>query len=152
MLLWHRVQGWPDVHVFYELLLQLSFDSNILVSRYKRKREQLVVRTAVARLPTDFGRFQAYSYVSKIDGIEHTAIVKGDIGDGLNVLVRVHSECLTGDIFASRRCDCGNQVRFLHGDRKPQTGTSDSMAVDIVQAANVATHIPLTLLAGGLSI
>lgn len=79
--------------------------------RYKRKREQLVVRTAVARLPTEFGRFQAYAYRSKIDGIEHTAIVKGDIGDGLNVLVRVHSECLTGDIFASRRCDCGNQVR-----------------------------------------
>ncbi|GAQ86506.1 Bifunctional GTP cyclohydrolase II/3,4-dihydroxy-2butanone-4-phosphate synthase [Klebsormidium nitens] len=80
--------------------------------RYKRKREQLVVRTAVARLPTEFGRFQAYAYRSKIDGIEHTAIVKGDIGDGLNVLVRVHSECLTGDIFASRRCDCGNQLHL----------------------------------------
>lgn len=78
--------------------------------RYKRKREKLVERTAVARLPTKWGTFTAYSYKSKLDGMEHIAMVKGEIGDGLDVLVRVHSECLTGDIFSSARCDCGIQL------------------------------------------
>ncbi|XP_057839188.2 bifunctional riboflavin biosynthesis protein RIBA 1, chloroplastic [Cryptomeria japonica] len=78
--------------------------------RYKRKRDKLVERSAIARLPTMWGPFQVYCYRSKLDGIEHVAMVKGDIGDGLDVLVRVHSECLTGDIFGSARCDCGNQL------------------------------------------
>ncbi|KAI4334484.1 hypothetical protein L6164_019170 [Bauhinia variegata] len=78
--------------------------------RYRRKREKLVERTSVSRLPIKWGLFQAYCYRSKLDGTEHVAIVKGDIGDGLDVLVRVHSECLTGDIFGSARCDCGNQL------------------------------------------
>ena len=78
--------------------------------RYRRKREKLVERSAVARLPTMWGPFQAYCYRSQLDGIEHVAMVKGNIGDGLDVLVRVHSECLTGDIFGSARCDCGNQL------------------------------------------
>ncbi|KAL2508484.1 Monofunctional riboflavin biosynthesis protein RIBA 3 [Forsythia ovata] len=78
--------------------------------RYRRKRENLVERTAISRLPTKWGSFQAYCYRSKLDGMEHIAIVKGDIGNGQDVLVRVHSECLTGDIFGSRRCDCGNQL------------------------------------------
>ncbi|KAJ7543858.1 hypothetical protein O6H91_09G056100 [Diphasiastrum complanatum] len=78
--------------------------------RYRSKREKLVKRTAVARLPTRWGTFKAYSYKSKLDNIEHIAMVKGDIGDGHDVLVRVHSECLTGDIFGSCRCDCGNQL------------------------------------------
>lgn len=78
--------------------------------RYRRKREKLVERSAIARLPTMWGPFQAYCYRSKLDGIEHVAMVKGNIGDGLDVLVRVHSECLTGDIFGSARCDCGNQL------------------------------------------
>ena len=78
--------------------------------RYRRAREAQVERTAVARLPTEFGAFQAYSYRSQLDGIEHVAMVMGDIGDGANVLTRVHSECLTGDIFASARCDCGPQL------------------------------------------
>ncbi|GLJ28292.1 hypothetical protein SUGI_0556060 [Cryptomeria japonica] len=78
--------------------------------RYKRKREKLVERSAIARLPTMWGPFQVYCYRSKLDGIEHVAMVKGNIGDGLDVLVRVHSECLTGDIFGSARCDCGNQL------------------------------------------
>eukprot|EP00898_Chlorokybus_atmophyticus_P008290 jgi/Chlat1/8462/Chrsp80S07869 len=80
--------------------------------RYRRKRELLVQRTSKARLPTTFGVFQIYSYTSRLDGIEHVAMVCGDIGDGLNVLVRVHSECLTGDIFASLRCDCGPQLHM----------------------------------------
>ncbi|XP_057473424.1 monofunctional riboflavin biosynthesis protein RIBA 3, chloroplastic-like isoform X1 [Actinidia eriantha] len=78
--------------------------------RYRRKREKLVERTAVSRLPTKWGLFQAYGYRSKLDGTEHVAIVKGNIGHGQDVLVRVHSECLTGDVFASARCDCGNQL------------------------------------------
>ncbi|KAK9123549.1 hypothetical protein Sjap_013151 [Stephania japonica] len=80
------------------------------IIRYRRKREKVVERTAVSRLPTKWGLFMAYSYKSKLDGTEHVALAKGNIGDGQDVLVRVHSECLTGDIFGSARCDCGNQL------------------------------------------
>ncbi|KAK8952105.1 hypothetical protein KSP39_PZI004078 [Platanthera zijinensis] len=78
--------------------------------RYRRKREKLVEKVAVSRLPTKWGLFQVYCYRSKLDGTEHIAVVKGSIGDGQNVLVRVHSECLTGDILGSARCDCGSQL------------------------------------------
>ncbi|RWR79896.1 putative bifunctional riboflavin biosynthesis protein RIBA 1, chloroplastic isoform X1 [Cinnamomum micranthum f. kanehirae] len=78
--------------------------------RYRRKRDKLVERSAHAPIPTTWGPFQAYCYRSQLDGIEHIAMVKGQIGDGQDVLVRVHSECLTGDIFGSARCDCGNQL------------------------------------------
>ena len=82
--------------------------SDLIVHR--RVRESIVERTALARLPTRWGDFRAVSYRSKLDGIEHVAMVCGDVGDGEDVLVRVHSECITGDIFASRRCDCGPQL------------------------------------------
>jgi 3,4-dihydroxy 2-butanone 4-phosphate synthase/GTP cyclohydrolase II len=78
--------------------------------RYRRASESIVRRTAVARVPTQWGDFSCYSYTSLIDGIEHVAMVHGEIVEGENVLVRVHSECLTGDIFQSRRCDCGPQL------------------------------------------
>lgn len=78
--------------------------------RYRRKRDKLVDRSAGARIPTMWGPFTAYCYRSILDGIEHIAMVKGEIGDGQDILVRVHSECLTGDIFGSARCDCGNQL------------------------------------------
>ncbi|KAL7153728.1 hypothetical protein ABFS83_04G187900 [Erythranthe nasuta] len=78
--------------------------------RYRRKREKLVERSAISSMPTKWGLFQAHCYRSKLDGTEHIAIVKGEIGNGQDVLVRVHSECLTGDIFGSRRCDCGSQL------------------------------------------
>ncbi|KAH1051763.1 Bifunctional riboflavin biosynthesis protein RIBA 1, chloroplastic [Glycine soja] len=78
--------------------------------RYRRKRDKLVDRSSAAQIPTMWGPFTAYCYRSLLDGIEHIAMVKGDIGDGQDVLVRVHSECLTGDIFGSARCDCGNQL------------------------------------------
>ncbi|XP_044978316.1 probable monofunctional riboflavin biosynthesis protein RIBA 3, chloroplastic isoform X1 [Hordeum vulgare subsp. vulgare] len=78
--------------------------------RYRRKREKLVELIAVSRLPTKWGLFRAYCYQSKLDGTEHIAVAKGDIGDGEDVLVRVHSECLTGDILGSARCDCGEQL------------------------------------------
>jgi len=78
--------------------------------RYRRKRDKLVERASVARLPLRWGNVQAYCYRSLLDGMEHIAMVKGDIGDGQDILVRVHSECLTGDIFGSARCDCGDQL------------------------------------------
>ncbi|WP_318842121.1 bifunctional 3,4-dihydroxy-2-butanone-4-phosphate synthase/GTP cyclohydrolase II [Streptomyces marincola] len=70
-----------------------------------------VRREADIALPTVHGEFRAYGYRSAVDGVEHIALVAGDIGDGEDVLVRVHSECLTGDVFGSRRCDCGPQLR-----------------------------------------
>jgi 3,4-dihydroxy 2-butanone 4-phosphate synthase/GTP cyclohydrolase II len=78
---------------------------------YRRHREILVRRVAEARIPTEHGDFQAYAYESAVDGLTHVALVAGDVADGEGVLVRVHSECLTGDVFGSRRCDCGMQLR-----------------------------------------
>lgn len=77
---------------------------------YRRSSEPTVRREAEVQLPTAFGPFTAYGYRSTVDGVEHVALVHGDIGDGQDVLVRVHSECLTGDIFQSQRCDCGPQL------------------------------------------
>ncbi|MEU5978086.1 bifunctional 3,4-dihydroxy-2-butanone-4-phosphate synthase/GTP cyclohydrolase II [Streptomyces sp. NPDC047315] len=78
---------------------------------YRRASEPTVRREAAVDLPTAFGRFTAYGYRSTRDGVEHVALVHGDLGDGADVLVRVHSECLTGDIFHSLRCDCGPQLQ-----------------------------------------
>jgi 3,4-dihydroxy 2-butanone 4-phosphate synthase / GTP cyclohydrolase II len=77
---------------------------------YRRRTEQHVIRVAAARVPTPHGDFRAVGYRDALDGSEHVALVKGEIGDGADVLVRVHSECLTGDVFDSRRCDCGPQL------------------------------------------
>ncbi len=77
---------------------------------YRRRHEKQVRAVAEAQLPTAHGLFRAVGYESTLDGTDHVALVKGDIGDGRDVLVRVHSECLTGDVFASRRCDCGPQL------------------------------------------
>nr|WP_246843470.1 bifunctional 3,4-dihydroxy-2-butanone-4-phosphate synthase/GTP cyclohydrolase II [Allokutzneria sp. NRRL B-24872] len=77
---------------------------------YRRRSEKQVVRVAEARMPTVHGVFRAVGYDSLIDGVEHVALVFGEIGDGQDVLVRVHSECLTGDSFGSLRCDCGPQL------------------------------------------
>ena len=78
--------------------------------QYRMRTEALVRRVAGAALPTDQGDFRVSAYESVIDGETHVALVKGDIGDGENVLVRVHSRCLTGDVFHSSRCDCGPQL------------------------------------------
>ncbi|WP_329114268.1 bifunctional 3,4-dihydroxy-2-butanone-4-phosphate synthase/GTP cyclohydrolase II [Streptomyces sp. NBC_01465] len=77
---------------------------------YRTSAEPTVRREATVHLPTAFGDFTAYGYRSTVDGVEHVALVHGEIGDGDDVLVRVHSECLTGDIFQSQRCDCGPQL------------------------------------------
>ncbi len=78
--------------------------------RYRRSQKKLIRFLSQARLPTPFGEFTAYAYESLIDGIEHMALVKGEVAGEKNILVRVHSECLTGDIFGSTRCDCGHQL------------------------------------------
>jgi len=77
---------------------------------YRRRMEKLVRRVAVARLPSKWGDFMAYGYESILDDEQHLAMVKGDVAGKENVLVRVHSECLTGDVFGSLRCDCGEQL------------------------------------------
>ena len=77
---------------------------------HRRIREKLVEREQVVKLPTDYGDFDLHLYRSKLDGAHHLALVKGTISSNKAVLVRVHSECLTGDVFGSRRCDCGNQL------------------------------------------
>jgi 3,4-dihydroxy 2-butanone 4-phosphate synthase/GTP cyclohydrolase II len=77
---------------------------------YRRRTEMQVVRVAEASLPTKYGAFRAVGYRGTLDGVEHVALIRGDIGDGADVLVRVHSECLTGDVFGSLRCDCGTQL------------------------------------------
>jgi 3,4-dihydroxy 2-butanone 4-phosphate synthase / GTP cyclohydrolase II len=75
-----------------------------------RHYERQIERAADTRLPTEHGEFRAVGYRSKLDGVEHVALVCGEVGDGEDILVRVHSECLTGDVFGSRRCDCGPQL------------------------------------------
>ena len=80
------------------------------LQNYRKRHEVLVDRVTVTKMPTRYGDFLAYGYVNKLNGQHHVALVKGEIGDGQNLLCRVHSECLTGDTFGSLRCDCGQQV------------------------------------------
>jgi 3,4-dihydroxy 2-butanone 4-phosphate synthase/GTP cyclohydrolase II len=77
---------------------------------YRRTREKLVEHIEVVQMPTDYGEFNLHLYRSKLDGKHHLALVRGDVTGKSKVLVRVHSECLTGDVFGSRRCDCGPQL------------------------------------------
>jgi 3,4-dihydroxy 2-butanone 4-phosphate synthase/GTP cyclohydrolase II len=78
--------------------------------KFRRTREKLVQRVEVVKMPTDYGQFDLHLYQSITDGQHHLALVKGEVAGKSNVLVRVHSECLTGDVFGSRRCDCGPQL------------------------------------------
>ncbi len=89
----------------------MSFITIKELQNYIRIHEKHVVREAQAMLPTEYGEFKMYGFVNDISGEHHVALVKGDIGDGENVLCRVHSECLTGDAFGSLRCDCGLQLK-----------------------------------------
>ncbi|MFM8416101.1 MAG: bifunctional 3,4-dihydroxy-2-butanone-4-phosphate synthase/GTP cyclohydrolase II, partial [Actinomycetota bacterium] len=77
---------------------------------WRRKKERLVERIGSARVPTQWGEFECVAYRSTLDGIEHLAFVRGDVANGQPLLTRVHSECLTGDVFGSLRCDCGDQL------------------------------------------
>lgn len=97
-------------------LMELAEEWNICfitiaaIIEYRKKYDRLVERAAVAKLPTKYGEFKAYGYQNILNGEYHVALVKGEIGDGEDVLCRVHSECLTGDVFGSLRCDCGEQL------------------------------------------
>lgn len=100
----------PDLQRFaeeHELVLVSIAD----LIAYRRRTEQLVSRVVEARLPTEYGDFTAVGYHATHDNAEHVALVYGEVGDGQDVLVRVHSECLTGDVFGSVRCDCGPQLQ-----------------------------------------
>ncbi|MDU6347899.1 MAG: bifunctional 3,4-dihydroxy-2-butanone-4-phosphate synthase/GTP cyclohydrolase II [Clostridium sp.] len=79
------------------------------LQEYRKRNDKLVEQVACASLPTKYGDFRIYGYINKLNGEHHVALVKGEIGDGRNLLCRVHSECLTGDAFGSERCDCGQQ-------------------------------------------
>lgn len=79
------------------------------LQNYRKSQDQLVERAATVLMPTKYGDFMGYGFVNKLNGEHHVALVKGSIGDGKDVLCRVHSECLTGDVFGSQRCDCGQQ-------------------------------------------
>ncbi len=98
-------------------LIEFCQEHNLLLSsiaeliKYRRHNEKLVTRMGQAQVPTDWGNFTCTAFRSDIDDTEHLAFSMGDIQDGSPVLVRVHSECLTGDVFASRRCDCGPQLQ-----------------------------------------
>ncbi len=87
----------------------LKFISIKALQDYRKKHDKLVERVADTKMPTKYGDFRAYAYINKLNGEHHVALVKGDIADGEDLLVRVHSECLTGDAFGSLRCDCGDQ-------------------------------------------
>lgn len=97
-------------------LMELAEEWNICfitiaaIIEYRKKYDRLVERAAVAKLPTKYGEFKAYGYQNILNEEHHVALVKGEIGDGEDVLCRVHSECLTGDVFGSLRCDCGEQL------------------------------------------
>ena len=99
----------PDLEVFADQH-DLKIISVADLISYRRMHERLIERVAEARVPTAFGEFTAVSYSSIVDVQEHVAFVKGDIKADESILVRVHSECLTGDVFGSNRCDCGDQV------------------------------------------
>jgi 3,4-dihydroxy 2-butanone 4-phosphate synthase/GTP cyclohydrolase II len=101
----------PELQVFAEKH-RLHLISIADLIRYRRHKDKLVRRIVDARIPTDFGEFTVHAYESVLDGEQHVALVKGEVAGRPNTLVRVHSECLTGDVFGSLRCDCGPQ---LHG-------------------------------------
>ena len=97
-------------------LIDFCKQHNLLLSsiaalvEWRRHQERLVERIGSARVPTEWGDFECVAYRSTLDGIEHLAFVRGSVADGGPVLTRVHSECLTGDVFGSLRCDCGDQL------------------------------------------
>jgi 3,4-dihydroxy 2-butanone 4-phosphate synthase/GTP cyclohydrolase II len=88
----------------------LLLSSIAALVEWRRQKERLVERIGSARVPTEWGEFECVAYRSTLDGIEHLAFVRGDVGNGTPLLTRVHSECLTGDVFGSLRCDCGDQL------------------------------------------
>lgn len=87
----------------------IKFITIAQLQQYRKVHDKLVERAADVKMPTKYGNFRAVGYVNKLNGEHHVALIRGDISDGENILCRVHSECLTGDVFGSLRCDCGQQ-------------------------------------------
>ncbi|MFY9489175.1 MAG: bifunctional 3,4-dihydroxy-2-butanone-4-phosphate synthase/GTP cyclohydrolase II [Solirubrobacterales bacterium] len=101
----------PDL-VEYSKKHDLKMITVAQLIEYRRRHDKLVERVAEAEMPTEFGDFTVVGYRSLVDGSHHVALVKGEVDDKEDILVRVHSECLTGDVFHSMRCDCGNQLHL----------------------------------------
>lgn len=106
----HMMRGEDLFKLAQELDMKITTTEELLL--YRKRHEKIVEKVAEAKLPTKFGDFRAHAYIDKVTGEHHIALVKGEIGDGMDVLTRVHSECLTGDCFGSSRCDCGNQLHL----------------------------------------
>ena len=106
----HMMRGKEIFELAQKLDLKITTTEELLL--YRKRHEKIVERVASAKLPTKFGQFMAHAYIDTVTGEHHIALVKGEIGDGTDVLTRVHSECLTGDCFGSSRCDCGNQLHL----------------------------------------
>ena len=107
---------------------------------HRRRREVLVQRVAEATIPTPYGEFRSYAYESLVDGRTHVALVLGEMGDGIGVLTRVHSECLTGDVFGSLRCDCGAAARAARSPRWASRGAAWSCTSAATRAARSASR------------
>ena len=107
---------------------------------YRRRTEHFVHEVAAANVPTPVGSFRAVAYESELDGRVHVALVLGEIGDGEDVLVRVHSECLTGDVFGSLRCDCGDQ---LHAAMERVAAEGARSAADVVMTVDIGNLLEL---------
>ena len=98
---------------------QIKFITIRDLQEYRKCHDKLVDQVTAVNLPTKYGTFRAYGFVSRLNGEHHIALVKGDIGDGKDILCRVHSECLTGDTFGSLRCDCGQQLAMCWDPSSP---------------------------------
>lgn len=105
----HMMRGKEIFDLSQKLGMKITTVDELI--HYRKRHEKIVKDVAVAKLPTEFGNFTAHAFVNTINGEHHIALVKGEIGDGKNLLTRVHSECLTGDAFHSARCDCGRQLQ-----------------------------------------
>lgn len=105
----HMLRGQELYDLAEELDMKITTIEEII--KYKKKNEKHVRQVSKASMPTEYGEFTIYGYEDTISKEHHIALVKGDIGDGENILTRVHSECLTGDAFGSLRCDCGDQLK-----------------------------------------
>ena len=106
----HMMRGEEIFDLAKKLNMKITTTEELI--KYRKRHEKIVKEIAVANLPTKFGKFRAHAYIDTVTGEHHIALVKGEIGDGMDVLCRVHSECLTGDCFGSSRCDCGNQLHM----------------------------------------
>lgn len=106
----HMLRGKELYRLAEKLKIKITTIAHL--EKYRKRHERHIQHVAHAKMPTKFGNFTAHAYINTINGEHHIALVQGEIGDGKDLLCRVHSECLTGDCFGSLRCDCGNQLHL----------------------------------------